>query len=905
MKNIKKWFSVAAFALLSQAGVWAQTDLEAGRTAFLAGDYTTAIPSLERALEREPNSLEAQAFLAYSHYVANAPMEAARPFWEALRNPDWSAKFPLMAFHYGETLKVLGKYEDAKQAYKMLEGSKFDALVESAVASCDFALRHESMKPVYLVRAEAAVNSPRADYAPTFYKNKLFFVSARETQLQGSVSDVNFRWVHSADRATGSGLLSNAKNLFSGDNDLIMNSGIVTASFSGDDKWVAFFENNALRSGLRHLMDFNIKPGIISVAKASTANKWDLDPAREFKPFGGLQDVIVAFPALSADGNTLYFSANSNKGYGGFDLFVCFYQNGKWSEPQNLGGNVNTPGDEISPFIADDGSTLYFASNYHAGFGGYDVFAANKEVSADGKAKIWRDVRNLGASINSSYDDMYFVYDEANRMGYFSSNREGGKGDYDIYSAQLIGKLKDCPYAMGKENPEVAVYYPEAKTPTPPAPNNGNSTAGGGGKTPNPKEPTPGGNKTPTPPAPNPNGERPATHDMDDVPQGLNFYVGAVVDGLNRQYLQGATVYLKNMGTQEKTKTETNKFGEYSVSLDPMTEYQIVVSKQGYEIDVFQVDTKSGGQRTLLGTRALQRAGTTSADVDIFGDPIYPQDPAPTPTPPSPAYESGTRKYAPATADKSLPDTGYLVQIGTFNKLNENKLKEVEAYGNILSEKTKSGAQTFRVGIFAEKTHADQAKKELQKMGFADAWVLKAPIDNKSMQGKIAASAQVIYPLDENAEPNYYPNNGGNLSTTSKVIIRETNHDTWADNNGDKVASRGMSTKTTTIHTPKANEGKTYPLPPAAVFVKGTEFRVQLGAFRQPQTINFDHLADLGFISTMQQPDGLTFFYLGSFTHIESAQNARNQAQTRGVQAPFVVAFKGGKRISVTEAQKK
>lgn len=904
MTKLKKWFTAAALALLAQSAVYAQTDLELGTTAFWAGDYVAAIPYLERVVQTQPSSLEARAYLGYSHFVANNPMEAAQSFWEALRNPDWSAKFPLMAFHYGETLKMLGKYEDAKQAYRMLEGSKYEALVAAAVAGCDFALRQADMKPVYLVRAEAAINSPRADYAPTFYKNKLYFSSARAMQMMGGESDVSFRWVHSADRAVGSGLLSNARNLYSGDNDLMMHAGIVSAAFSSDDKWVATFENNALRSGLRHLMDFNIKPGIISISKATTANKWDIDPVREFPHFKA-DGVIVGFPALSADGNTLYFAANVNKGYGGFDLFVSFFQNGKWSEPQNLGGNVNTAGDEIAPFIADDG-TLYFASNYHAGFGGFDIFSASQEATADGKAKIWRDVRNLGTGVNSSYDDMYFVFDDANRMGYFSSNREGGKGDYDIYSAQLAGKLKDCPYAMAKENAEVAVYYPAAgKTPTPPTPNTGGNDVanrGGGGKTPTPLNPGGGGKTpTPTPPAPRPNGgERPATSDPDDVPYALNFYVGAVVDAQNRQHLQGATVYIKNLGTQEKTKAETNKFGEYSVTLDPFTEYQLVVSKQGYENDMFQINTQSGGQRTLLGTRSLKRAGTTVADVDVFGDPIYPADPEnPSPTPPAPVYDD-SRLYTPATADQSLPDTGYLVQIGIFSKLSDDMQKKVAQHGNIITEKAKNGAQTFRVGIFADKAHATQSMQALRKMGFADAWITKTAIDNKSISGRLAATAQVIYPLDPNSTPEPTPT----PAPAPKVVIRETTHDSWADNGGNKVASRGMSTvKTTPATPPKANPTKTnYP---DAVFAKGTEFRVQLGAFRQTEGINFDHLVDLGFISVMRQADGLTFFYLGSFTHLESAQNARNQAQTRGVQAPFVVAFRGGTRISVAEAQKK
>jgi outer membrane protein OmpA-like peptidoglycan-associated protein/tetratricopeptide (TPR) repeat protein len=128
------------------------------------------------------------------------------------------------------------------------------------------------------------------------------------------------------------------------------------------------------------------------------------------------------------DGKTVYFSSDRPGGYGGFDIYMCkMLDNGKWSEPTNLGPVINTPDDEDAPFIHPDGITLYFSSRGHEGLGGYDIFMSNFEHGA------WQAPENIGYPINTALDDIYFVISADGRHGYYSSEKVGGQGEKDIY----------------------------------------------------------------------------------------------------------------------------------------------------------------------------------------------------------------------------------------------------------------------------------------------------------------------------------------------------------------------------------------------------------------------------------------------------------------------------------------
>lgn len=129
--------------------------------------------------------------------------------------------------------------------------------------------------------------------------------------------------------------------------------------------------------------------------------------------------------------STLIFSSRIDGGFGGSDLYISQKSNGKWCAPLNLGSNINSAYDEMMPFLAEDGRTLYFSSNNITSIGGLDIY---KAVFNDFK-KEWKKPQNLGLPINSPRDDHHFRLSRDGSMGYFSSSRIEGYGGKDLYVA--------------------------------------------------------------------------------------------------------------------------------------------------------------------------------------------------------------------------------------------------------------------------------------------------------------------------------------------------------------------------------------------------------------------------------------------------------------------------------------
>ena len=154
-----------------------------------------------------------------------------------------------------------------------------------------------------------------------------------------------------------------------------------------------------------------------------------------------------AQPAISADGKTLIFSSARPGGFGGKDLWMSKWAEGKWSQPMNLGSKINTDGDEEAPFLHYDGRTLYFGSNGHPGYGEHDIFFSQLQPD-----KSWSAPVNLGKGINSEADEMGLYVDIKGERAYFASSRPGGYGGLDIYSFKLAGGTKPDPvtYVQGQ-----------------------------------------------------------------------------------------------------------------------------------------------------------------------------------------------------------------------------------------------------------------------------------------------------------------------------------------------------------------------------------------------------------------------------------------------------------------------
>ncbi len=302
-------------------------------------------------------------------------------------------------------------------------------------------------------------------------------------------------------------------------------------------------------------------------------------------------DYSVGHPALSPDGNTLYFVSDMPGGKGGTDLYKCSKQGSGWGKPENLGGIINTEGDEMFPFMSNDG-TLYFSSEGLPGLGGLDVF------STKARGNGWAEPKNLFFPINTNGDDFAFIIDPSNTYGYFSSNRAGGKGDDDIYSFNV---MEQKPVVVTPPPPPP----PTVKTPPPPPPPPPV-------KTPAPvvvQPPPPPVVKAPAPPPPPP--------PVVEAPKPIYCTVmGYVYEKESKRPVSGATMSLIDKRTSRgQTLTSANN-GYYSFEIEPGKSYSLTISKQFYLTEVISVSTV-GRDCSVTGQGAIERDFNISKIPDV------------------------------------------------------------------------------------------------------------------------------------------------------------------------------------------------------------------------------------------------------------------------------------------------
>jgi len=264
----------------------------------------------------------------------------------------------------------------------------------------------------YRVKNLNAINTVFAEYSPSFSNDKLYFVSNRVSEKIYSGTGTPFTDLFEVKTRGANVDLNSLKKLDDNINNEKVNEGSIT--FSEDGMYMIFAKGNDGKNSGRNNVDLYwsrfrrggwTNPRLLNV---NTSRSWD------------------STPYLSKDGKTLYFASNRSKGYGGTDIYKAnVNRRGRWINIQNLGPEINTPGNELFPSVTEDGR-LYFSSDNHEGFGGLDIFVATRR---GGKITI----SNPGKPLNSRGDD-FGVNPYNPTRGFFTSNRDGGKGDDDIYT---------------------------------------------------------------------------------------------------------------------------------------------------------------------------------------------------------------------------------------------------------------------------------------------------------------------------------------------------------------------------------------------------------------------------------------------------------------------------------------
>ena len=270
---------------------------------------------------------------------------------------------------------------------------------------------------------DAEVNSEFSDYGSSFLGTKLIFASARDT---GGVTKKVFKWTNKSftnlywAEIKPDGGMGKPERFERKINSKFNES---TPVFTQDGKTMYFTRNNFLEG--KRGRDAN-KMTLLKIYKATLNNEGEWSDVIEL-PFNS-NDYSVAHPSLSVDEKLLYFASDMPGTFGQSDLFkVKINDDGTYGTPTNLGPQINTEGRETFPFISGD-NELYFASDGRPGLGGLDVFVAKIETD-----NSFFDVQNVGEPINSKQDDFAYIINSKNQNGFFSSNREKGKGYDDIY----------------------------------------------------------------------------------------------------------------------------------------------------------------------------------------------------------------------------------------------------------------------------------------------------------------------------------------------------------------------------------------------------------------------------------------------------------------------------------------
>ncbi len=395
----------------------------AGDKAYLKLKFPKAIARYTNALEQGGDSIYLQQRIAACYRALNDQVNAEKAYAQLANN---TKAGNINKYYYAELLRVDKNYASARKYYEQYATGSTNSTLGKAIEQMDKIPALSIDNPAYKI-SSLGINSSKSDYAPVFYKDgKLIFTSNRDCKkalydkwAMAKCSRLYITALDSTAKVERIKLNHKTKSFESSSAFTLPSSQLIFSTGSFKKK------STTLKDG-KKLPVLNLYSAIMDGNNATNIVALSVNG-----------DFSNAHPSISKDGKTLYFASDRLGGQGGTDIYVSTQNaNGVWSDPQNLGADVNSSFDEKFPFIADDG-TLYFASNTPGGLGGLDIY---KTRFVDGK---WNKPQNLGAPVNSSNDDFSFIFDNAQKTGFFASNRPGGKGEDDIYRCTYNGDQLD------------------------------------------------------------------------------------------------------------------------------------------------------------------------------------------------------------------------------------------------------------------------------------------------------------------------------------------------------------------------------------------------------------------------------------------------------------------------------
>ncbi len=394
------------------------------------GEYYESAKKLQKALRKEDDPkerLEIEHLIALSYWKIGDYKKAENRFKNLItrNHPDSSN-----VLKYAHILRYNEKYDDAIKYYTQFLDSFPDYQeVINGIESSKFTKEWLNKPTRFEVKHEKVLNARDADYSPVYaggLENNLVFTSSRDGSKGKKKSAVTGQRNGDIFKTYFDIQKQKWEKPQPLEQDLLINTNFDegASSFTSDGSTMYF---TRCRSDNKSPLGSEIYQSTRSREEWSEATEVDLVA----------DSIIAAHPSISKDGQTLYFVSDLPNGYGGKDIWKVEKLSDSWGIPINMGPEINTPGNEMFPFIRDN-DELYFSSDYHVGFGGYDIFKAYLKKEADGTAVYI--IENLNAPINSTGDDFSITFLPGKDQGMFASNRKGSLGD-DLYSFVLPPKI--------------------------------------------------------------------------------------------------------------------------------------------------------------------------------------------------------------------------------------------------------------------------------------------------------------------------------------------------------------------------------------------------------------------------------------------------------------------------------
>ncbi len=437
-------FFVPAENLFGQSGKPSKLRLQADEY-FSNQNYVEAEKLYKEILNNEPNNFEVAYRVGRINSNLNDYQEALRYYAKAVSiNP---TRNDTVYYYIGVTYKTLGNFRQAKESFNEFKRrhTKKDDYYEEAdreIKGCDLAEALASRDPNFRVK-EASFNSPEWDYFPAYLDQRqddkfLVFAShrplknkkkkSRYSTALGQPAPADLYLVVMEDDSTfGTDVYNMGKPLNS-------KKELEGASSFTQDGLTVFYTITREKTGNASIYSSRYDP--FKKRWSKPAEVAGINGTREevISGRGKTQQVPTTdiHPYITKDSRTMFFASDRDGGYGGMDIWFSRRVGNGWSEPINAGPQINTPFNEITPFMNDAGNRLYFASSGQIGLGGYDLFYAEGEVGN------WRTPQNMGMPVNSTYDDLAGIWSADDSSMVFTSNRLGGSGGYDVYTARAI-----------------------------------------------------------------------------------------------------------------------------------------------------------------------------------------------------------------------------------------------------------------------------------------------------------------------------------------------------------------------------------------------------------------------------------------------------------------------------------